>query len=317
MHKEFDRIKKDATCSDFMLDLVQIIEWRLLRVKPELRDTIDTVVKEFEQMYKRCCQDTDYCMDRSKTARESPLRMDDIMEVTRTPRPSFDMTDRLSLRSDRSSRSPQAMHGRRKRSQTLESEKFHRDGNQRLGVEISHLTAPFTTPSSLPSSAVSEPGSDIFPEMAGETVIQTPEVTNVSFSVELDVHGTPSGGPEISKETLQPRKPNAPDATTPLIPGIVVTENTDPSQDLPHADPVSEANTVPQTFIADDPNEEIAKSQQAPNLPEPITPVIEMKPSKRRRFKTWVSQVLDSILPEKDSKESGQPDAQRRNKLLK
>ena len=96
MHKEFDRIKKDATCSDFMLDLVQIIEWRLLRVKPELRDTIDTVVKEFEQMYKRCCQDTDYCMNRSKTALESPLRMDDIMEVTRTPRPSFDLTATIS-----------------------------------------------------------------------------------------------------------------------------------------------------------------------------------------------------------------------------
>lgn len=317
MHKEFDHIKRDATCSDFMLDLVQIIEWRLLRVKPELRDTIDTVVKEFEQMYKRCCQDTDYCMDRSKTARESPLRMDDIMEVTRTPRPSFDMTDRLSLRSDRSSRSPQAMHGRRKRSQTLESEKFHRDGNQRLGVETSHLTAPFTTPSSLPSSAVSEPGSDIFSEMAGETVIQTPEVTNVSLSVELDIRGTPSGGPEISKETLQPRTPNTPDANAPLIPGIVVTEDTDRSQEPPHADSVSKINTVPQTFKADDPNEEISKPHPAPNLPESITPVIEMKPSKRRRFKTWVSQVLDSILPEKDSRESGQPGAQRRNKLLK
>jgi hypothetical protein len=304
VHKEFDRIKKDATCSDFMLDLVQIIEWRLLRVKPELRDTIDTVVKEFEQMYKRCCQDTNYCMSRSKTALESPLRMDDIMEVTRTPRPSFDMTDRLSLRSDRSSRSPQAMHGRRKRSQTLESEKFHRDGNQRLGVETSHLTASFTTPSSLPSSAVSEPGSDIFSEMAGETVFQTPEVTNVSLPVELDVHETSNSGPEISKETRQPTMSNATGATTSLIPGIVVTEDTNRSQEPPHADPVSKTNTVPQTLNADDSNEEISKKQQAPNLPEPITTGIAMKLSKRRRFKTWVktwvSQVLDSILPEKD-----------------
>ena len=58
MHKEFDRIKKDATCSDFILDLVQIIEWRLLRVTPDLRDTIDIVVKELEQMYERCSKDT-------------------------------------------------------------------------------------------------------------------------------------------------------------------------------------------------------------------------------------------------------------------
>ena len=315
MQQEFDRIKQDPACSDFVLDLIQIVEWRLLRVKPDLRDTIDNVVKEFEQMYERCCKNRDYCIDRSKTELESPRRMDDIMEVPRTPTPSFDMTDRLSFRSDRSSRSPQAMHDRRKRSQTLESEKLHRDGSQRLGVETSHLTAPFT-PSSLPSSAVSEPDSEIFSEMAGGMIVRTPGVTNLPVPFELDVHESPSCGTEVSEEHSQSMLPNTSDAMAPPIPGIVITEDTDRSQGLTRAEAVSQHETVPQPSTPDDMNENITKPQQAPQIPEPATQAIAMKRSKRRRFKDWVNQVLDSCLPETDTRVSGRPDTQRRSNLL-
>jgi hypothetical protein len=130
----------------------------------------------------------------------------------------------------------------------------------------------------------------------------------------LDVYGTPNSGPEISKETLQPTMPNAPDATAPLIPGIVVTEDTEES---PRAEAVTKTTAVPQTFRADDLNEEISKPQEAPNLPESPTTAIAIKLSKRRRFKNWVSQVLDSILPEADLRASGQPGAQRHNRLFK
>jgi hypothetical protein len=239
------------------------------------------------------------------------------MEVSTTPTPSFDMTDRLSVRSDRSSRSPQAIHGRRKRSQTLESEKIRKDGNQRLGVETSHLTATFT-PSSLPSSAVSKPDSEIFSEMTGGTTVRTPEVTNFSVSVELDVHDSPSGvGAVVSEEEPQSTLLNTSDTTKPLIPGIVVTEDTDQSQTLPYTGAASGYDSDPQPFGSDDRNEGVPESQQAPQLPEPTTPKIVMKLSKRRRFKDWVNQVLDKCLPEADSRTPGRPGTQRRSSLFR
>jgi hypothetical protein len=208
------------------------------------------------------------------------------------------------------------MHGRRKRSQTLESEKLHKDGSQRLGVETSHLTATFT-PSSLPSSAVSEPDSEIFSEMAGGVVIRTPEVPNFSVPYELEVHEHPSGGAEVPKDDPQSTLPNAYDATTSLIPGIVVTEDTDRIQESPHAEAVFEHDTDPQPIKSDAINEDVLEPQQAPQLPEPTTPAIAIKQSKRRRFKDWVNQVLESCLPETDSKASERPGIQRRSNLLR
>ena len=264
-------------------------------------------------MYERCCKDTDYCVNRSKTVCEPPQRMDDIMEVSGTPTSSFDITDMPRVRGDRSSRSPPAMHGHRKRSQTLESEPLYRNGNQNLGGEISHLAAPVTAPSGLSSSAVSEPDSEIIPELASETIIRTPEATILALPVETNVHGPPSGEPKALKQSPQPNMLNAPDTTMTPTPGTAFTEDTDRGQRQLHAEAEYSNGAVMQTSRPDDMNLVAGNPQQPPQLPEPASPTVASRRSKRRRFKDWVSKALESVLPEKDQRATRQPGAQRRS----
>lgn len=264
-------------------------------------------------MYERCCKDTDYCVNRSKTVCEPPQRMDDIMEVSGTPTSSFDITDMPRVRGDRSSRSPHAMHGHRKRSQTLESELLYRNGNQSLGVETSHLAASVTAPSGLSSSAVFEPDSEIIPELASETIIRTPEVTILALPVETNVHGPPSGEPKTSKESPQPNLLNAPDTNMTLTPGTAFAEDTARGQRQLHAEAEYSNGAVTQTSRPDDMNQIASNPQQPPQLPEPASPMVASRRSKRRRFKDWVSKALESVLPEKDQRATRQPGTQRRS----
>lgn len=87
-------------------------------MKIDLRATIDVLADKFHQMYLRCHSDEEYCTKRSKDAMGSPHRMDDIMEVSKSPKSSVDITEIFSGASEGRSTTPRGYRGHRKKTRT-------------------------------------------------------------------------------------------------------------------------------------------------------------------------------------------------------
>jgi hypothetical protein len=66
--QEFQKLYRHDACSDFMLDLLDFIETRLLRMGPTNRAECEEIVKKFAELYHRCSVDRQYCTTKLKRA---------------------------------------------------------------------------------------------------------------------------------------------------------------------------------------------------------------------------------------------------------
>ena len=63
--QEFQNLYQHENCSDFMLDLLQFIETKLLRMNSKNRAKCDGVADKFKELYDRCSRDRQYCTRRT------------------------------------------------------------------------------------------------------------------------------------------------------------------------------------------------------------------------------------------------------------
>jgi hypothetical protein len=64
-NKEFDLIREHPNCTDFVLDVLQLIQSSMLRMAPEKRAGCDAIVRQLEVIAQCCDQDAGYCTQRS------------------------------------------------------------------------------------------------------------------------------------------------------------------------------------------------------------------------------------------------------------
>jgi hypothetical protein len=78
----FKSLKEDkSSCSDYILDLLEFVQFSLLRVNSINRAKIHDIVKVFETMDKHCQELDDYCIVRTKEARRTDSGLSEIVEV--------------------------------------------------------------------------------------------------------------------------------------------------------------------------------------------------------------------------------------------
>jgi hypothetical protein len=70
-------------CSDYILDLLEYIQTRLLRVDPVNRAKIVEIVRKLENIDDACQRDVDYCI--SRTPERSPIRINTDPEYLSVP----------------------------------------------------------------------------------------------------------------------------------------------------------------------------------------------------------------------------------------
>ena len=63
--KEFDLLREHPKCTEFVLDILQLIESSMLRMAPAKRAGCDAIVRQLEAIAQRCNQDAGYCTQRS------------------------------------------------------------------------------------------------------------------------------------------------------------------------------------------------------------------------------------------------------------
>ena len=76
--KEFAKIRECEAASDFILDILDVIERHLMRLRVSERADCDEIVKRFGAIKERCDQDPGYCTRR--TQRELPRTPTDLSE---------------------------------------------------------------------------------------------------------------------------------------------------------------------------------------------------------------------------------------------
>jgi serine/threonine protein kinase len=86
VHLEFHTLRHHENSSDAILDLLNYIEDRLLRMEPKARDSCDNVVDRLQEIYQRCAEDKSYCSERRQVIREK--RMTGLSELAASPAPS-------------------------------------------------------------------------------------------------------------------------------------------------------------------------------------------------------------------------------------
>jgi hypothetical protein len=65
-----NRLKSHPSCSDYILDLLEYIQLKLLKLRPHTRDGIDSIVEEFEKHSEQCEEDEKYGTQRIRPARK-------------------------------------------------------------------------------------------------------------------------------------------------------------------------------------------------------------------------------------------------------
>lgn len=96
--QEFQNLYHHDDCSDFMLDLLEFIETRLLRMGPKNRAECDEVVEKFTELYQRCSVDRQYCTRKQK---RPPTRSRTDLSLL-NPAP-LDLTPKMDNRINKSS----------------------------------------------------------------------------------------------------------------------------------------------------------------------------------------------------------------------
>ncbi|CZR58460.1 uncharacterized protein PAC_08352 [Phialocephala subalpina] len=66
VYDEIKMLSQHKDCSDYLLDLLDFIETRLLRVSPRNRADCIEVVERFEQLHRECTEDQKYCTRRER-----------------------------------------------------------------------------------------------------------------------------------------------------------------------------------------------------------------------------------------------------------
>ncbi|KAK4206461.1 kinase-like domain-containing protein [Rhypophila decipiens] len=66
VYDEFQLLYKHERCSDFILDLLDFIEDRLLRIRPYKRAKCDEIVDKLTSLHKTCQENNRYCTERQK-----------------------------------------------------------------------------------------------------------------------------------------------------------------------------------------------------------------------------------------------------------
>ncbi|ORY00554.1 kinase-like domain-containing protein [Clohesyomyces aquaticus] len=81
--KNFKTLREHPNCKDFMLDLLECIEERMLRMVPTSRSTCNEIVEELGQIMSRC-EDSRYCTERIKAIQKtfSDLSMVEVVEYS-------------------------------------------------------------------------------------------------------------------------------------------------------------------------------------------------------------------------------------------
>lgn len=64
LFQEFQRLFDNPHCSDYLIDLLDFIGMRLLRLDPKDRADCEEIVVKFKELYDRCCKDENYCLDK-------------------------------------------------------------------------------------------------------------------------------------------------------------------------------------------------------------------------------------------------------------
>ncbi|KAJ4377522.1 hypothetical protein N0V83_000347 [Neocucurbitaria cava] len=88
--EEIDSLKRDPACSDFILDLLGLIENRLLVVRSEHRAGVRTVVEILESLKSKCDEDAAYCTARVGSTGRLGLGSSSIIELDSSDDGSFD-----------------------------------------------------------------------------------------------------------------------------------------------------------------------------------------------------------------------------------
>lgn len=65
--QEFQMLYHHENCSDYLIDLLEFIKDKILRIDPKKRVKCNEIVKEFERLNSRCKKEENYCMKREKT----------------------------------------------------------------------------------------------------------------------------------------------------------------------------------------------------------------------------------------------------------
>jgi serine/threonine protein kinase len=63
--KEFDMLREHPNCTDFVLDVLQLIQSSMLRMAPAKRAGCDAILRQLEEIAQCCDQDAGYCTQRS------------------------------------------------------------------------------------------------------------------------------------------------------------------------------------------------------------------------------------------------------------
>ena len=63
--QEFDLLRQHPGCTDFVLDLLQLIQSGMLRMAPSKRAGCDAIVRQLKEIAQCCDQDDGYCTQRS------------------------------------------------------------------------------------------------------------------------------------------------------------------------------------------------------------------------------------------------------------
>lgn len=64
---EIQELRHHTQCSDFILDLLQFIEYQLLRMQPQKRASCDSVVNQLQEIWKKCEAEPTYCTERQQS----------------------------------------------------------------------------------------------------------------------------------------------------------------------------------------------------------------------------------------------------------
>jgi serine/threonine protein kinase len=169
VHVEIDALRRDDNSSDFILDLLDYIEDRILRMRPEQRADCDSVVEKLEGIYRRCSVDAQYCTERRQCIREK--RMTGLSELA--PSPKFVSMGFSAI--------PLA-HAR---SASLASET----------ASSSHLSAAFVRTEGIPSTQYKADGGSLPPTDPAESRLHT-------GTVDLDEASSADAQPELAMSQL-------------------------------------------------------------------------------------------------------------------
>jgi serine/threonine protein kinase len=81
--QEFALLREHSNCTDFVLDVLQLIQSSMLRMAPAKRAGCDDIVRQLEAIARRCDQDAGYCIQRSiRPIRKTSSDLSEIVPVT-------------------------------------------------------------------------------------------------------------------------------------------------------------------------------------------------------------------------------------------